>query len=278
MSSPVGNPTDAQLKLAADTWSTERWDAYSEAQQRLPAGRARYKVPGGYRRDEVPHNDVIKSVLFRLSKGRCWWQGGACKSRSILPREAQIDHIVPRTATGSQLRQALRLGSSQKGYFDVHDPANLAYICGPCNLAKKEIFPAAPAQEAELQLAGSRRDRIIKNVAKWYAAADCDVAGPGLRTMDVSDPVVQELYADLIADMVLNLARISEPSASLRGYSHLFAQSELWAFEVRPSDDAGEAFYESYQEMAWEDQRAEELYEEWKASVVGEETRNDGSA
>ncbi|WP_123824989.1 HNH endonuclease [Kocuria soli] len=204
-----------------------------------------------------PNNDVIKLALFKLSKGRCWWQGGECRSRAVPPREAQIDHLVPKTANGAQLRAALQLGTQQKTFFDVHDPANLAYICGPCNLAKSDTFPETAAELDEVRRGNSRRKDVIELVNKWYENVVLDESGLSLKSMDISDEDVREIYADLIAEMIENLAAASGSSDTLTNFGDVTVTSESWEFYVRPSDDVIEAEIESRAEMAADDRRAE---------------------
>lgn len=255
-------PTDDQLESARDDWSTADWDTHVLAAGGVAAGRARYDRSGGYNSYANPNNDVIKFALFKLSKGRCWWQGGECRSRAVPPREAQIDHLVPRTANGAQLRDALQLGTHQKTFFDVHDPANLAYICGPCNLAKSDTFPETAAELDEVRHGKQRRDEVIKLVNKWYKNVDLDGSGLSLKTMDISDEDVREIYADLIAEMIENLAAASGSSDTLANFGDVTVTSDSWEFHVRPSDDVIEAEIESRAEMAADDRRAELRQEE----------------
>jgi hypothetical protein len=180
----------------------------------------------------------------------------------VLPRDAQIDHLVPKVATGAQLRHALQLGTQQKTFFDVHDPANLAYICGPCNLAKSDTFPASAAELDEVRRGNLRRNSVIKFVQKWYKNAVLDESGLSLKNMDISDGDVREVYADLIADMIANLAQASGSSGTLADFADVTVTSNLWEFNVRPSDDILEAEMESRTEMEADDRRAELRQEE----------------
>lgn len=255
-------PTDDQLESARDQWSTVDWDAHVIATGGVAAGRARYDSKGGLNSYKNPNNDVIKFALFKLSKGRCWWQGGECRSRAVPPREAQIDHLVPKSATGVQLRNALQLGTQQKIFFDVHDPANLAYICGPCNLAKRDTFPITAAELDEVRRGNSRRNNVIKLVNKWYKDVDLDESGLSLKSMDISDDDVREIYADLIAEMIENLAAASDSSDTLSISGDVTVTSDSWEFHVRPSDDVIEAEIESRAEMEADDRRAELRCEE----------------
>lgn len=139
-STPYTAPTDIELTQARDSWATDTWNDHFRSLGLTPADRARYSLSSSTtaKLSTTPHNDVLKIALFRLAKGRCWFQGGACRSRAVSPRDAQIDHIIPKTATGAQLRSALASSAYQKVFFDVHDPGNLAYICGPCNQSKAD--------------------------------------------------------------------------------------------------------------------------------------------
>lgn len=80
--------------------------------------------------------------------------------------------------------------------------------------------------------------------------------------MDISDEDVREIYADLIAEMIENLAAASGSSDTLANFGDVTVTSDSWEFHVRPSDDVIEAEIESRAEMAADDRRAELRQEE----------------
>ena len=114
----------------------------------------------------------------------------------------------------------------------------------------------------EVRHGKQRRDEVIKLVNKWYKNVDLDGSGLSLKTMDISDEDVREIYADLIAEMIENLAAASGSSDTLANFGDVTVTSDSWEFHVRPSDDVIEAEIESRAEMAADDRRAELRQEE----------------
>lgn len=259
MSTPGVVPTDTELEQARSSWATDVWNDHFRGLGQSPANRARYAKSSSAtaKPSTTPHNDVIKMALFSLSKGRCWFQGGGCRSRAVSPRDAQIDHIIPKSATGSQLRSALASSGIQKAFFDVHDPGNLAYICGPCNLTKGKYILEFAAAQLERSKAEERRGDVINLVDEWYAGLDIEAAGLGLASMDISDPAVQEMYTEHLIDMILNLDKARGGAGSMMGYNDVSVKTSLYNISVEPSEDTLEAEIESQAEMAADDARGE---------------------
>lgn len=251
-------PSDADLENARTSWTATNWDDHFRALGMPPGGRARYKSSSAKAKPTTtPHNDVIKVALFALAKGRCWWQGGSCRSRAVPPRDAEIDHLIPQAATVLELRSAMTSSLSQRSFFDVHDPGNLAYICGPCNRAKSDNVPDFPAAQEERRKAEAQRDELIILVDKWYATLDIESSGLGLATMDVSDPDVQEMYTEFLTDMILNLYAVRGGTGLLIDYNEVSLETPLYKISLGPSDEAIEAEVESRAEMAADEVRWE---------------------
>ena len=202
MSTSPGNaPTDQQLLEAAHNWDSNRWDAHFESLDLKPAGLARYsnKTKTGVRQ-----NDVIKRALGELSNWKCWWGSGKCRESVTLPREAEIDHVVPKSADIGVIREALRTSTYQRNFFDVHDPGNLAYICGPCNQSKGHTYPTSPgAEEGRIRIENRRND-VIRRVNRWYKLLEID-ASSLMTSLDLSDSSIQEMYGEIILEMIFKL-------------------------------------------------------------------------
>lgn len=85
-----GVVSDYDLIDARDNWSDDQWASHFNGLGVRAAGKARYDASGS--------NDVLKIVLLKVQKGRCWLQGSSsCHSRALLARDAQIDHVIPQT-------------------------------------------------------------------------------------------------------------------------------------------------------------------------------------
>lgn len=227
------------------------WDAHFGKLEVKPSGGARYKLTGS--------NDVLKRILLHEQKGRCWYQGSAsCASRALLAREAQIDHVVPKTSRAEVLRLAAERSTYQSEYFDVHDPGNLGVICGPCNVEKGVYLPDywSPAIAQRCVTIQKQRDTVIRRYRRWHDQSALDDAKlQMLRTMMLDDEVVREIYTDLAATMIENLAEQAGVKGSLRSWQEVEVATPGLVFTLRPSDDAIEAEAESRFEMMADDER-----------------------
>lgn len=239
--------TDDELVDARDHWDSPQWDAHFHAVGRLPAGGARYDPAGG--------NDVLRLALLRVQKGRCWLQGSAdCRSRSLLLREAEIDHIVPKTAGAAELRTAIEQSSYQQRFFDVHDPGNLAIACHPCNNEKRTWLP--PMHVKRAGDIASQRAQVIRAWHAWHNRAAVDEAAlKALQGVGLEDAVVREMYAEIAATMIANLAQQAGQPGSLTDWQVVTVETDLYAFEVGPSHAACEAYIEMRAEMEADDRR-----------------------
>ncbi|WP_144033403.1 HNH endonuclease [Actinomyces oris] len=194
-------PSDQQLLEAIHNWDSKKWDAHFESLDLKPAGLARYsnKTKTGVRQ-----NDVIKRALGELSNWKCWWGSSRCRESVTLPREAEIDHVIPKSAEIEVIREALRTSTYQRNFFDVHDPGNLAYICGPCNQSKGHTCPNSPgAEEGRIRIENRRND-VIRRVNRWYKLLEIDTSSL-ITSLDLSDSSVQEMYGEIILEMIFKL-------------------------------------------------------------------------
>ena len=201
LTSPRNTPSDQQLLEAMHDWDSKKWDTHFESLGLKPAGLARYsnKTKTGVRQ-----NDVIKRALGELSNWKCWWGSGKCRESVTLPREAEIDHVIPKSADIGVIREALRTSTYQRNFFDVHDPGNLAYICGPCNQSKGHTYPTSPgAKEGRIRIE-NRRNNVIRRVNRWHKLLEIDTSSL-ITSLDLSDSSVQEMYGDIILEMIFKL-------------------------------------------------------------------------
>ncbi|MFI7438208.1 HNH endonuclease [Micromonospora haikouensis] len=119
-------------------------------------GDVRYR-PGG-------DNGILRHVLFEEWQSRCYW----CET-PVLFATVEIDHILPHTATDDHLADLIR----QHGLpadFDVHAPANLAPICGPCNREKSNNRFPGTLVTGKLARAAKKQNRVIRRVLAFAAA------------------------------------------------------------------------------------------------------------
>ena len=194
-------PTDQQLLDATSSWDSSSWDEHFKSLGLDPAGLARY---GNTATNSIQQKDVLKTVLGRVSKWKCWWRGGRCRNLITPPRDAQIDHVVPKTADAETLRHAISTSRYQRRYFDVHDPGNLAYICGPCNQEKGDKYFDDPSFIDRRRNIESRRSEVIRRVTQWYITLKTD-AHSLITSMDISTPEAQEAYGEIILEMIFKL-------------------------------------------------------------------------
>jgi len=96
--------SDQQLLEAIHDGDSKKGDAHFESLDLKPAGLARYsnKTKTGVRQ-----NDVIKRALGELSNWKCWRGSGKCRESATLPREAEIDHVIPKSADIGVIGEAL---------------------------------------------------------------------------------------------------------------------------------------------------------------------------
>ena len=111
------------------------------------------------------NNSILRSVLYDAWKSRCYW----CNRPKDFT-DIEIDHIIPHTLETDRLRVVLEeLGLPTD--FDVHNVANLAPICGTCNLEKtNQDFTSAPVVVGRHRKAQGLRQQVIEAVqplAMW---------------------------------------------------------------------------------------------------------------
>ena len=246
---------DTGLVISRDTWTTNEWDAHFEKNGVRAAGAARYDIAGS--------NDVLKAVLLNLQRRKCWFQGShSCQSRALLPRDAQIDHLIPQKASAATLKAAIMTSVFQVEYFDVHDPGNLAVICGPCNQEKSTWSPTRLDSETSPAIAARRerferdRESVISGYNTWHknAAVD-DAVLRVLAGVQLVDELTRDIYASIAADMLHNLAANAGNDASVFGFEDVDVEAGSFHFRMQPSDDVIDGQVEMLAEMQEDDDR-----------------------
>ncbi|GAA4521750.1 hypothetical protein GCM10023160_09150 [Brachybacterium paraconglomeratum] len=247
----MNSVSDGDLVKARDEWSSKEWDAHFKNIGLSAAGGSRYNAGG--------KNRVLKHSLLSAQERRCWFEGSArCESGQIFSREAQIDHVVPQKASALQLRSALESSKFQRGYFDVHDPGNLAVICGPCNQEKSNWAPTKEtlAWVVRRERIESKRGKVIAAYNTWRKNSALDEATLKLlENVKFSDRITKDVFADLTASMIENLANQSGVTSSLKKLQEVAIETSEYQFSVQPSEDVVEYHAEMYAEMQAEDMR-----------------------
>lgn len=246
------------LEDVINNWNTEQWDKHFADHGRRSAGRARYCVNG--------NNDVVKHALIKVHGASCWYQGSAtCRSRAVLARDLQVDHIVPKKADMRVIQEALGGSLTQSLYFDVHDPGNLAPICGPCNQERpKNPERTAAVQDRQLK-AEKHREQVIHEVEKWHANTGIDKASlSALTNADISEDETWEVLAEMMASLIQKRAvpHSSKSAWRLVLESSVVAQSESYKFTLELSDNYIQAIVDELADMEFEERRIERYFDE----------------
>jgi hypothetical protein len=98
-------------------------------------------------------------MLFEVWKSQCYW----CKRPKTF-QDIQIDHIVPRATGAARLQQLIEMHGLPAD-FHVDRPANLAPICGPCNIEKSSgNYLIAPLVTAKLRRAQRHEAEVVRRV------------------------------------------------------------------------------------------------------------------
>lgn len=248
MTSTSASPTDDELIDARDNWTSDQWDAHFKCLGKKAATIARYD-------DSTERNDVLKWAIAEVDGRKCWYQGSSdCASRALLLRNLQIDHIIPKKSKADFLRMALKHSLNQSVYFDVHDPGNLALICGPCNTERKKHPRWSPALETRLETAEERRVTAINKVSKWYEDSGIDEAAlKALTLADVSDDATWEVLASMAGHLIEKRAGKEVTLAE----AEVAAESQTYGLSASVPSDVWESIAEDLEEGVAEDRRLE---------------------
>lgn len=227
------------LERVRDDWGPPEWKKHFESLGLNDAGKARYSTATSSTDDRsgAVINDVIRQGLYKLQNARCWFGSASCIGRAVPLREGQIDHVVEKKAKHETLEYALKISSIQKEYFDVHDPGNLAYICSACNQAKGDRFIGRGAYEKQLAASEKRRADLIRYVEKWHRNSKFDKSHLSLVNMLIDDDETRELYVDLAAMMIENVASLNGNRSSYYSGDPTSVESRTFKISVQLSDD-----------------------------------------
>ncbi|MDW5593407.1 HNH endonuclease [Conexibacter stalactiti] len=101
-------------------------------------------------------------ALFLAWSEQCAW----CR-RPIFFSEMEVEHVIPKSLQGQDLRDALTLHALGENY-DLNALENLVPSCGPCNSGKgKRLAPATPAISLILTTAQERAPSIRAAAARF---------------------------------------------------------------------------------------------------------------
>ncbi len=127
------------------------------------------------------------NTLLRLALLMEWQERCYCCEKPKAFRDVEIDHIVPRTVASERLQEYIAMYDLADD-FDVHDPANLAPICRPCNLTKSDRQPGSMLIGVLLSKAASKKARVIRRAIRFsaYKKRSADTA---IADLQLTDPV-----------------------------------------------------------------------------------------
>lgn len=245
-----------ELDKVRREWKPEQWDSHFDNLGINSAGDARYS---GGSRNNVPKNNVLKLILAEVNNYKCWYQGGQCRSRALMLREMQIDHVIPKECSPSALKKALKESSIQQEYFDVHDPGNLAIICGPCNMERpKEPNFSSPLVDRLLKSENERKS-VIKKVVNWHKKTKISKAAlEALRDANTEDNDTWEILSEIMAELIL---RKSGPPYNVMSRGYTKVSSEDYQFELYPSDELIDYYVGRMEDDRFEEMRIDSYLE-----------------
>ncbi|MBC3842058.1 HNH endonuclease [Streptacidiphilus sp. 4-A2] len=110
-------------------------------------------------------------------------------------RNAQIDHIIPKTVRHARL-QELKVRFGLADDFDPHDPQNLAPICVRCNPRKSDTDYEAPFLKTVLDCADNRRAAVISRVLSFGASGKVAERLLIARAAGLSDQAIREEFEE----------------------------------------------------------------------------------
>ncbi|WP_156251502.1 HNH endonuclease [Pseudactinotalea terrae] len=148
--------------------------------------RPRNRVAYGHKDPEV-----LRSVLYDLWNGRCYW----CH-RSKDFTDIQTDHIIPKSLRGHNLTNALdRVGRPHS--FDRDAPENLAPICGFCNGRGEKgdnDMTHLPTCGRALDKARERAPEVVERVRAFRSQKELAKAFVGLKSADLDDAKIRTAF------------------------------------------------------------------------------------
>ncbi|MGW4120952.1 HNH endonuclease signature motif containing protein [Nocardia sp. NPDC004711] len=148
-------------------------------------------------------NRILRMALYDVYRSRCYW----CE-KPVDFNATEIDHILPRTATQARLdKLADELLNPAVTSYDVHDPYNLAPICGPCNLRKSAIdFTPTKRVMQDLQTAHTLRRTVVSKVEAFATAGKVTRAATTVIAADLKDRTARRALEDLAPQIIQKIA------------------------------------------------------------------------
>lgn len=155
----------------------------------------RYRVGGD--------NEILRMALYDAYSSRCYW----CEM-PVDFNATEIDHILPRTASQQRLDElADELLSPAITGYEVHDPYNLAPVCGPCNRRKSAIdFTATKKVMQAVQIAHARRAAVIAKVKAFATAGKVTRAANTVIAADLNDQTARRALEDYAPQIIQKIA------------------------------------------------------------------------
>ncbi|MFI7590410.1 HNH endonuclease [Micromonospora sp. NPDC049359] len=140
----------------------------------------------------IPARQVeVRWALWMVWDQKCGWCG-----EQLTFSEMEVDHIIPQSLVGKDLRKALCLHGLSHDY-DVQAPPNLLPSCRRCNSIKSaRIAPNTPIISILLQSAERRAKRVSTRAANFKADRKVDEAF--------------NLLTDIFSNQGLDLARLKQ--------------------------------------------------------------------
>ncbi len=121
------------------------------------------------------------------------------------------DETGPTNARLKQLKAHFQLSDD----FDLHDPENLAPICGRCNRAKGATDDDAPYVKLSPNRAAKRRDAVIARVQSFGSPGKLSEHLLNVQEADLSDQVIRDEFqqhAPALVQILSTMGTIRPPS------------------------------------------------------------------
>lgn len=160
----------------------------------------------------------LRFAVWQAWGMKCYW----CDTPKTYV-EVEIDHIVPKGLSPTQLKQALNDYGLEHD-FDLHDPKNLAPICDPCNGRGRKgpnVYARAAVVLDHLRKAAELHDDVVKTVREFRKGGDLTKALLELAAADTRTSSVRELFRSYFPAAATTAASIDPTLLDLPTYRDL---------------------------------------------------------
>ncbi|MEU8980985.1 hypothetical protein [Streptomyces sp. NPDC048309] len=150
---------------------------------------------------------VLRWVLYNAWGQRCYWCERPTDFNAI-----QIDHLLPKDARKNNLDD-LKRAYGLPNDFDIHDPANLAPICIPCNGRRgkgNRVYAAVPLILGRFETAREHRDTVIQQVRTFGASMGIAEHLLAAGQADLHDERVRTAFVEHAPAIIQRLALVDE--------------------------------------------------------------------